>query len=340
MLVVDESSMFKSQATRRFKELRKYVDRFARRVLLTGTPTPNTMLELWPQMFLMDSGRRLGTSYWRFRDTYFEKADYMGFHYRLRQGADEAINGAIGSVVLRLDARDWLEMPELIVNPVVVDLPPEARAQYKQLEDDMFLTLAQGDVEALNAATLTGKCHQFANGALYTLDRDTGMKNGWEHIHDAKLGALREIVEETGDNVMISYSFQHDLARLRAAYPAAPVLGGGTTAKQTERCVREWNEGMHPVMLVHPASAGHGLNLQAGGHTLIFFSMTWSLEQYDQLIARLHRQGQKHASVMVHHIITRNTVDEVIVDALQRKARGQRQLLQALRAYALRQGAH
>jgi SNF2 family DNA or RNA helicase len=340
MLVIDESSMFKAHYTLRFKELRKYVDRFERCVPLTGTPTPNTMLELWPQMYLMDNGRRLGTSYWRFRETYFEKADYMGFKYRLREGADAAINDAIGNVVLRLDAKDWLEMPELIVNPVVVDLPPEARAQYKHLEDEMFLNLERGDVEAMNAATLTGKCHQFANGALYTVDRDSGMNNGHQHIHDAKLDALKEVVEETGDNVLISYTFQHDLARLRVAYPDAPVLGGGTSGTKTEQYVREWNEGKHRVMLVHPASAGHGLNLQAGGHTLIFFSIPWSLEQYDQLVARLYRQGQKHGSVVVHHIITRHTVDEVIVDTLQRKARGQRQLLQALREYALRQHSH
>ena len=198
----------------------------------------------------------------------------------------------------------------------------------------MFLELITSSVEAISAASLSQRCHQFANGAIYSTDNETDQRT-WEVLHDAKLEALEEVIHEAGGNVMVAYQYKHDLARLRAKYPDAPVLGGGTTVNQTNKIVEDWNAGRIPVLLVHPASAGHGLNLQHGGHTVIFFSLTWSLEQHDQLIARLHRSGQTER-VVVHYLCAVDTVDELIFQALQSKARSQQELLNALREYSMR----
>jgi len=333
VLIVDESSMFKDSHTKRFKALRKVLHLFKRRIIMTGTPTPNSMLELWAQFYLLDMGDRLGSVYFRFRERYFERADFMGYHYRLRRGADRLLNSVVKDVVLRLDAADWLQLPPTLYNHVRVDMPEEVMAQYNEFENSMFLELLTADVEAISAASLSGRCHQIANGALYGDDRETGHRV-WEPMHDEKLKALREIVDEAGSPVLVAYQYRHDLERLRAAYPRAPVLGEGDSTVHE----REWNAGMHPVMLVHPKSAGHGLNLQDGGHTVAFFSLTWSLEQHDQLIARVGaaRQAQAGRSVhpvIVHYIITNDTVDEAIMDAIESKAHGQRSLLNALKEY-------
>jgi SNF2 family DNA or RNA helicase len=351
-LAVDESSMFKSKTTKRWKALAKVLHLFKRRVILTGTPTPNTLLELWPQLYLVDMGERLGANFWRFRERFFEKLDYNGFNYGLRPESSQLLNRMVRDVVLRLDAADWLDLPPMIgLTPpnewpipgaggpgdVVVDMPPDVQDKYDEFEKHMFLELETIDVEGISAATVSMKCHQIANGALYGEERTTGEKM-WEPLHDAKLDALEEVIGECGSPILVAYQFKHDLARLRAKWPKF--------ADVSQMDVRDfeaaWNAGKYPGAFMHPKSAGHGLNLQDGGNSLAFFSLTWSKEQIDQIVARIGptRQAQagRKAPVKIYRIITRGTVDEAILESNALKHTNQRALLNALRDYALSKG--
>jgi SNF2 family DNA or RNA helicase len=322
MLVIDESSLFKSYSTRRFKTLKRRMQLIDRVVLLTGTPAPNSLMDLWPQIFLLDGGERLFRTISGYRDHYFQK-DYNGFSWSLREGAEKDIYQRVEDLCLRMDAADYLETPDRVDVTVPVVLPAKAMKQYEELEKHSLLELAEGEVVALNAAVLVGKLLQCANGALYT-DED----GAWEHLHDAKLDALADILETSaGQPVLVAYNFQHDLQRLRARFPEARVLDADPAT------VDQWNAGEIPLLLAHPQSAGHGLNLQHGGSILVWFSLTWSLELYLQFNARLHRQGQKRVTV-VHHLIAKDTVDETVVEALARKDAGQNDLFDALRARA------
>lgn len=329
-LVIDESSKFKAPGTQRFKRLRHFVKYFERRTILTGTPTPNHLLELWAQMFLVDEGARLGTAHHRFKSRFFYQADYQGYTYAPRRGAANYVMRLVGDIALRMDANDYFDIPPTTHNRVYVELPESVRQLYERFEEEMFIELAKGDVEALSAATLSMRCHQLANGAIYSIDRENNGKI-WEPVHDAKIEALQEIIEETGSPVIVAYNFKHDLERLRALYPHAPVLSNPRTI---ERTIKEWQQNKHEVLLAHPNSAAHGLDgLQySSGHTIVFFSLTWSREQHDQLIMRI---GGARATkpTMVHYIIARNTVDEAIMIASERKDRTQRSLLNALNEY-------
>lgn len=329
-LIVDESSAFKAPGTQRFKRLRHYVELFERRTILTGTPTPNHLLEIWAQIFLLDAGARLGTAYHRFKERFFYQADHQGYEIQPRRGAQNYIMRLISNIVLRMDAEDYMTIPPTTYNTVIVELPRQARQYYDQLEEEMFIELAAGDVEALNAATLSGRCHQLANGAIYSIDRDSQEKI-WEPVHDVKLDALKEIIEETGSPVIVAYNFKHDLARLRVAYPDAPLLG---SPKSIDSIIRGWQQDKYPVLLAHPGNAAHGLDgLQHGsGHTIVFFSLTWSKEKHDQLIKRI-AGARATKKTMVHYIVARNTVDEVIITSGTQKDRTQRGLLNALKEY-------
>lgn len=329
-LVVDESTAFKSPKTRRFKALRDVSDYFQHVYLLTGTPAPNSLQDLWAQIYLLDGGQRLGTSFLFFRDRFFEKLDYNGYEWGLRAGAERRINELLRDIVLRLSAEDWLALPPVVRNRVNVRMPEDKRALYAEFETHMFMELDNADVEAISAAALTTRCQQFANGAVFGEERETGNRT-WTVLHDAKIEALHEIMEEAGGPVLVAYKYKHDLARLQKAFPQAPVLGGGSMAKN-QGLIDDWNAKRLPMLLVHPASAGHGLNLQEGGYTLVFFSLTWSLEQHDQLIGRLQRSGQRN-NVIVHYIVTEETVDEAIMLAIDSKATTQRRLLDALKEY-------
>jgi SNF2 family DNA or RNA helicase len=329
-LVIDESSKFKAAGTKRFRKLRHMVRLFNRRTILTGTPTPNSLLDLWAQVFIVDEGERLGPSYERYKDRYFYQADYQGYDIQPRNGCDDEIMEAIGDCMLRMEAEG---VPPVIYNDVAIDLPPAARRHYEELEEEMFLELEAGSVEALNAASLSGRCHQLANGAIYVTDEE-GAKV-WTPVHDAKIEALQDIIDETGSPVIVTYNFKHDLARLRAAFPKAPVLGD---AKKLGATIKGWQQNRYPVLLAHPANAAHGLDgLQHGnGHTIVFFSLTWSREQHDQLIARIGGARGKHAgkkNIVVHYIRARDTVDDAIMLSGQRKDRTQRGLLNALKEY-------
>lgn len=351
-LFIDESSMFKASSTKRWKALAKVLHLFKQRVIMTGTPTPNSMLELWPQIYILDMGERLGSTFGRFRERFFIReevvavtrtpvGDQLQYRWGLRNGADRRLNALVRDICLRLDAADWLTLPPLIgldahaggPCDVFVDLPDDVMDMYNRLEDEMFLELETSDVEAVNAAALSGKCHQIANGAIYADHRESG-ERVWEPVHDCKLDALDEIVNECGGPLLVAYQYRHDLARLRAAYPSFAVVAD----MDIEAFEREWNAGQWPGALMHPKSAGHGLNLQDGGRNAAFFSMTWSKEQIDQFIARIGPTRQAQAGralqpIKCYRIIARNTVDEAIVESNGLKSQGQRAMLNALNAY-------
>lgn len=331
-LIIDESSAFKAAGTKRFKKLRFLVHLFKYRTILTGTPTPNSLLELWPQFFLLDLGARLGTAFDRFKQRFFFPINHDNYsQYVPRRGSMRYMMGLISDITLRMDAADWKELPPTVYNDVWVHLPEEARARYDELEQEMFLAMDEGDVESVNAAVLTAHCWQLANGAIYTVSRRTGQKI-WEPVHDAKIEALQEIVGETGSPVLIAYWFKHDLARLQALYPRAPILGT-KRPQDTDKLVNAWNDGKYPIMLAHYQSAAHGLQLHKGpGHTIACYSMTWSRELYDQLIARIGgaRAQQK---VMVHHLLARRTTDVAMLRNITNKGITQRDALNCLKEY-------
>lgn len=320
-VVIDESSGFKDPSTRRFKALKRVRGQIRRIVLLTGTPSPNSLLDLWAQAWLLDRGEALGRTFTGFRAAFFD-SDYMGYKFTPKPGAAEAIHRRLEPLALTLRQEDWLELPARLDNEVRVEMPAKARAQYRALEREYLLPFAAGGrVSAANAAVLAGKLLQMANGAVY-LDNGDG---GYAALHDAKLDALEEIIED-GAPTLVAYQFRSDLDRLRRRFPNARELCGSGD-------VEAWNRSEIPLLLAHPASAGHGLNLQAGGARVVWFSLTWSLEQYQQFNARLHRQGQSRG-VIVHHLIAAGTIDEEVMRALRSKASGQNALMDALRCRA------
>lgn len=320
MVVIDESSSFKNPKSKRFRALRRVRPLIDRLVLLTGTPAPQSLMDLWPQLYLLDGGARLGRTLTAFRDRWFRPGKRNGhivYQWDEREGAAREIGEAIEDICLSMKAADWLDLPERIDNRVSVELPPAARAAYDKLVRDFIAELDGGEVTAANSAVLAGKLLQLSNGAAYTEDGRA------VPVHDAKIDALRELTE-TGEPLIVYYWFRHDLARIMQAIPDARTLDDETT-------LREWNEGRVPVLLLHPASAGHGLNLQAGGHTIVWFGQTWSLELYQQANARLHRQGQTR-SVIVHHIVAAGTMDEAVLRALRSKRQTQDALIEAVKA--------
>jgi SNF2 family DNA or RNA helicase len=327
MVVIDELSSFKSSSAVRFRSLRKVRPMVARIVGLTGTPAPNGLMDLWPQIYLLDRGERLGKTITGYRDRYFtpgRRNQHVIYDWSPKPGAQERIHEKLSDLCVSMSAADWLDVPERLDRVIPVALPAKAREQYDRLEREWILSLPEdGVVVGGSAAIVAGKLLQLANGAVYT---DEG---AFTAVHDAKLEALAGIIEEAnGHPVLVFYSYRHDLARIEGhlAQLGQPVrvLGGASD-------IDEWNAGKIPVLLAHPASAGHGLNLQAGGNVIVWFGLTWSLELYQQANARLHRQGQAQA-VIVHHLVAAGTVDEDVMAALGAKAEGQQVLLDAVKA--------
>lgn len=333
MLVIDESSMFKTPSSKRFSTLRHHLRRFDRRVILTGTPAPKGLLDLWSQVFILDNGERLGTSISHYRSRFFSPSGYMGYSYTPDETAEEKIMALISPLILTMRAEDWLALPEVIKQNVYVDLPVKARAQYKQLEKEMFLEMENGSTEALSAASLSSKCWQMANGALY-LDDDKGERT-WQAVHDAKLEALKEIVDGIGGNILVAYWFKPDLLRLRSLYPKAPCIADAKNGKQLDKLQNDWNAGKHRIMFIHPQGGGHGLNLQGGGNVLVFFSMLWGREAYAQVTERMgaSRQVGLRDHVMYKHIIARDTVDEVMLATQQSRHTDERRVIKMLKEY-------
>ena len=320
MLVLDESSSFKNHQAKRFRALKKVRPLFDRVLELTGTPTSNGLMDLWAQIYLLDGGKRLGRTITQYRQRYFTPDKTNGFvvySYRPKPGAEEAIQDAIKDIVVSMSAADWLELPERMDNIIPVELGAKERALYQELGREMVLEMPDGDIQAGSAAVLSNKLLQLANGAIYDDERNV------IPVHDKKLEALKELAEP-GNPLLVFYTYQHDRERIQAMFPEARVMQGAQD-------VEDWNAGKISMLLAHPASAGYGLNLQAGGNTVVWFGLTWSLEQYQQANARLYRQGQKR-TVVIHHLVAKGTMDEQVMQALQHKAIGQQALLDAVKA--------
>jgi len=325
ILCVDESSKFKSSTTQRFKLLKPLLPSFARRWILTGTPVPNGLTDLFGQIFILDLGASLGRFITHYRREFFDPFGYGGYEYRPKPDAFIRVVERIKPLILQLSAEDHLKMPKLVSADIRIDLPKEAMAIYKRVEDGFFAELGESKIVAANAAVAGGKCRQIANGAVYT------DSPSYEKIHDAKLDALEDLIEELGGKpVLVLYEFDHDRERILSRIPGARVLGSGTTPKQLEEIVNGFNAGAIPCLLGHPASMGHGLNLQASCHHVVWFGITWNLEFYDQAIARVYRQGQQAATVFVYHMVASATLDEKVLKVLTAKDRTQQTLLKAL----------
>lgn len=318
MLVIDESSMFKNPTSKRFRALKKVLKYINKRIILTGTPAPNGYMDLWSQIFILDDGAALGTSITRFRNTYFDK-DFMGFNYTLKEGAAERIQAKIKHLTISMKSEDYINLPDFLPTVIDTPLPPKLLKKYKDFEEDMIMKMSSEDkITAVSAAALSNKLLQFSSGAVYD-------EEGSAHlIHDLKFDTLDEIIEENpNDNILVAYNFKHEKDRLLKRYPQAVLMDKEGTA------VEAWNKGEIKMLLAHPASAGHGLNLQHGGSLMVWFGFTWSLESYQQFNKRLHRQGQTDVVRAMH--IAVGDIEYRLMKALAKKDATQFELLEALK---------
>lgn len=327
MVIIDELSSFKNHKAKRFKSLMKVRPRIKRMVGLTGTPTGNGLVDLWAEFRLLDMGKRLGRFIGKYRDDYFipdKRNGQIIFSYKPLPFAEDAIYRQISDITISMKSTDHLEMPELISSEYPVKLSEPERKRYEELKRDLVLQLPGGDITAANAASLSGKLSQMTNGAVYSDTQEI------IRIHDRKLDALEDLIEAAnGKPVLVAYWFRHDLERITERLQHNKIKFSRLDSSES---IRSWNSGELPVALIHPASAGHGLNLQEGGSTLIWFGLTWSLELYQQTNARLWRQGQTENTVVVQHIITKNTIDGRILQALREKNSTQAALINAVKA--------
>lgn len=321
MVVIDELSSFKSHQAQRFKAMRKVRPLVTRIVGLTATPAPNSLMDLWSEMCLLDMGQRLGRYIGGYRERFFvpdKRNREIVYSYKPREGAEGKIYELISDICISMKAKDHLQMPELMTNRVTVSMSPKEREVYDRLRRDMVTELNGEELDAVNAASLSSKLQQMASGAVYGSDHQTVV------LHSRKLDALEDLIEAAnGKPLLVAYWFHHEHDRLHERFACRDI--------NTAEDIAAWCAGEIPVGLIHPASAGHGLNLQSGGSTLVWFSLTWSLELYEQLNDRLWRQGQEH-TVVIHHIISDGTIDEDIMSALARKDVGQNALRDAVRA--------
>lgn len=324
MVVIDELSSFKNHQSQRFKSLKKVRPQIKRVVGLTGTPSPNGLIDLWSQMYLLDMGERLGKTIGMYRRDYFHAGRSKGhivYEYKLNKGSDDVIYEKISDICLSMKSEDYLELPEKVIRDVSVQLSSKVQKMYNDFEEEQVLQLLDTEITAVNAAALTTKLLQYAGGAIYDEDR------GVHEVHDAKLEALEELVESiNGSPVLIFYTYKHELSRIKKRLK---------TLKPRElkdpKDIEEWNAGKIQVLLAHPASAGHGLNLQRGGHNIVWYSTPWSLELYLQANARLYRQGQTKP-VMIFRLVAKKTHDTRVIGALKRKNTGQEALMEATKA--------
>lgn len=321
MVVIDELSSFKSAAAKRFKSLLKVRPKVKRIVGLTGTPSSNGLMDLWAEFKILDMGERLGRYITHYRNNFFipdKRNQQMIFSYKPRPGAEDAIYRLISDITISMKSADFLKMPECIMNEVEVELSEKERSVYDKLRQEMVISLGEEEIDASNAATLSGKLLQMANGAIYNEEKSVF------HIHNRKLDALEDLIEgANGKPVLVAYWYKHDLDRIKKSFKVREI--------KTSKDINDWNNGKIPIAIIHPASAGHGLNLQSGGSTLIWFGLTWSLELYQQTNARLWRQGQK-STVVIHHIISKDTIDEDVMKALRLKEKTQTALINAVKA--------
>lgn len=321
MVVIDELSSFKSHSAKRFKSLLKVRAKVKRIVGLTGTPSSNGLMDLWAEFRLLDMGERLGRYITHYRNNFFEpdkRNQQMIFSYKPRVGAEDEIYRLISDITISMKSTDYLKMPDCVMNEVVVDLTEKERKQYNTLKKEMILSLDDKEIDAVNAASLSGKLLQMSNGAVYDEEGEV------IQIHNQKLDALEDLIEgSNGKPILIAYWYNHDLERIKDRFKVREI--------KSSKDIEDWNKGNISVAVIHPASAGHGLNLQSGGSTLVWFGLTWSLELYQQTNARLYRQGQNE-TVVIHHIITKGTIDEDVMKALSRKEKTQSNLIDAVKA--------
>ena len=315
MVVIDELSSFKSYQAKRFKSLLKVRPKIKRIVGLTGTPSSNGLMDLWAEFRLLDMGERLGRYITYYRQNFFvpdKRNQQMIFSYKPKDGAEKKIYSLISDITISMKSKDFLKMPECVMNEVIVTLSDKEQKLYDSLKQDMVLSLEENEIDAINAAALSNKLLQMSN------DKES------LHIHDRKLDALEDLIEgANGKPVLVAYWFKHDLEKIKDRFDVRKI--------KSAKDISDWNEGKIPVALIHPASAGHGLNLQAGGSTLIWFGLTWSLELYQQTNARLYRQGQD-STVVIHHILTKGTIDEDVMKALKAKEKIQDALIDSVKA--------
>ena len=321
MVVIDELSSFKSHAAKRFKSLLKVRPTVKRMVGLTGTPSSNSLMDLWAEFRILDMGQRLGRYITHYRNNFFvpdKRNQQMIFSYKPRAGAEDAIYRLISDITISMKSADFLKMPECIINEVPVALSEKEWSVYQTLKEDMVVDLKDEEIDAVNAAALSGKLLQMANGAVYNEEKEV------IHIHDRKLDALEDLIEgANGKPVLVAYWYNHDLQRIKERFSVREI--------KTSQDIKDWNNSDIPVAIIHPASAGHGLNIQFGGSTIIWFGLTWSLELYQQTNARLWRQGQK-STVVIHHIIAKDTIDEDVMKALRKKEKIQSALIDSVKA--------
>jgi SNF2 family DNA or RNA helicase len=322
MVVLDELSSFKNHKSKRFRALMKIRPKVKRIIGLTGTPSSNGLMDLWAEFKVLDKGERLGRFITQYRNQYFMPDKRNGeivYSYKPLPHAEDSIYRRIGDITISMKSADHLKMPELVSLQYEAQLSVDERKRYEALKQDLVLNLHGDEITAANAATLTGKLSQLANGAIYSDDGKI------IEFHDRKLDALEDIIEAAnGKPLLVAYWFRHDLERIRRRFNVREI--------KTSADIADWNAGNIPVAVIHPASAGHGLNLQAGGSTLVWFGLTWSLELYQQTNARLWRQGQESRTVVIQHIIAANTIDGQILDALKRKDKTQAALIAAVKA--------
>ena len=321
MVVIDELSSFKSHAAKRFKSLLKVRPTVKRMVGLTGTPSSNGLMDLWAEFRILDMGQRLGRYITHYRNNFFvpdKRNQQMIFSYKPRAGAEDAIYRLISDITISMKSADFLKMPECIINEVPVALSEKEWSVYQALKEDMVVDLKDEEIDAVNAAVLSGKLLQMANGAVYNEEKEV------IHIHERKLDALEDLIEgANGKPVLVAYWYNHDLQRIKERFSVREI--------KTSQDIKDWNNSDIPVAVIHPASAGHGLNIQFGGSTIIWFGLTWSLELYQQTNARLWRQGQK-STVVIHHIIAKDTIDEDVMKALRKKEKIQSALIDSVKA--------
>lgn len=321
MLIIDELSSFKSHTSKRFKSLLKIRPYFERVVGLTGTPSSNGLMDLWAEFRVLDLGERLGRYITHYRNEYFLPDKRNGaviFSYKPQPNAEERIYRRLADMTISMKSTEYLKMPELILNDIEINLDEEDQIKYKKFKKEMVMTIQEKEIDAINAASLSNKLIQLANGSIYDEDKK------FYEVHNKKLDKLEEIIESAnGKPVLVAYWFKADKERIEKRFKVREI--------KTADDIKQWNKGMIDLALIHPASAGHGLNLQSGGSTLVWFSLTWSLELYQQTNARLYRQGQKN-TVVIHHLITKNTIDEDTMKSLKRKDKTQEALMKAVKA--------
>jgi len=343
-LVWDELSKMKHPGTLRYKLVKPWLKKFSRRWGLTGSPASNGLLDLFGQCYVLDEGNALGQYITHYKAAYFLPTDKMGYNWRPKEGAEEAIHARLQPLALRMDADDYLTLPKQLDHVIKFDLPPTVRKQYEELEGELLTQVDQHLIVAANSGSANSKCRQVCSGALYlpTVDPVTGAvsTNGgrkadrkWVLLHDDKLDELERLIDELqGQQLLVAYDFNHDLERLLKRFPNTPYIGGGVSGQRGEELEAAWNRGELPLLFGHPASIGHGLNLQEShAHHIAWFTLTWDFELYDQFNRRLRRQGNHSEHLHVYHFIARNTVDESVMYALRRKNRTQKVLLDALK---------